>query len=104
MDIKKIHEEIFSYLQKWSEEGRISKELNPYFYMRRQRDERFMKGYWFVGGENYLCISFWEGGDSKNKTPSIYFQARLGSLQESYDMYPVPDSDLCRCRQTPQWQ
>jgi AAA15 family ATPase/GTPase len=72
-DIQKIHEEIFNYLQKWSEQNRASKGLNPYFYMRNQKDKRFEKGYWFIGAEDYLCVSFWSGGDSLNKTPNVYF-------------------------------
>jgi predicted ATPase len=42
--------------------------------MRTQKDERFKKGYWFPGNEDYLCISFWAGGDSHNKTPNVYFE------------------------------
>ena len=72
-EIEKIHEEIFNYLQKWSEDNRASKGLNPYFYMRNQKDKRFEKGYWFIGAEDYLCVSFWAGGDSLNKTPNVYF-------------------------------
>jgi hypothetical protein len=74
-EIQKIHEDVFNYLNSWSEQSRTSKlEINPYFYMRSVRDERFKKGFWFPGNDNYLCISFWAGGDSKNKTPNIYFE------------------------------
>ena len=76
-DIQKIHEEIFSYLNEWSERSRTSNnQINPYFYMRSVRDERFKKGYWFTGNDSYICISFWAGGDSIHKTPNIYFEIR----------------------------
>ena len=75
-DFQSIHEEIFDFLQNWSNKSRTSEseETNPYFYMRNQRDERFKKGYWFPGNEDYLAISFWAGGDSQNMTPNVYFE------------------------------
>jgi predicted ATP-binding protein involved in virulence len=74
-NIEKVHEEVFNYLKSWSEQARAdNSEINPYFYMRSVRDERFKKGYWFPGNESYMCISFWAGGDSNNKTPNIYFE------------------------------
>jgi len=73
--INKIHEEVFNFLSIWSEQSRTSNsEINPYFYMRSVRDERFKMGYWFPGNDSYLCVSFWSGGDSRNKTPNIYFE------------------------------
>lgn len=74
MNIMKIHQDIFNFLQSWSESSRTTDVINPYFYMRVQRDERFKKGYWFPGNDEYLCVSFWAGGDSNNKTPSVYFE------------------------------
>jgi predicted ATP-binding protein involved in virulence len=74
-DIQKIHEDVFAYLNSWSEQARTAKdEINPFFYMRSVRDQRFEKGYWFPGDETSLCISFWAGGDSYRKTPNIYFE------------------------------
>lgn len=82
-DINKIHEEVFTLLHHWSGDERtsklrtfktVNKGKNPYFYMRSVRDERFKNGYWFPGNDSYLCISFWAGGDSINKTPNIYFE------------------------------
>jgi predicted ATP-binding protein involved in virulence len=73
--MQELHEEIFSYLINWSETTRLeNSQINPYFYMRSIRDSRFKEGYWFPGNKNYLCISFWAGGDSLNKTPNIYFE------------------------------
>ncbi|SEO20157.1 AAA domain-containing protein [Flavobacterium sp. CF108] len=74
-NIERIHEEAFVLLNEWSERNRVeNNEVNPYFYMRSVRDERFKNGYWFPGNDSYICISFWAGGDSSNKTPNIYFE------------------------------
>lgn len=74
-NIQKIHEDVFIFLQEWSEKERQNEStLNPYFYMRKSRDERFRSGFWFPGNDNYLCISFWEGGDTYNKTPNVFFE------------------------------
>ena len=74
-DIQKIHEEVFNNLDNFSKQSRNrNTEINPYFYMRSVRDDRFKKGYWFPGNDQYLTISFWSGGDSYNKTPNIYFE------------------------------
>lgn len=74
-NIQKIHEEVFKFLDNWSQNSRITNNvINPYFYMRSVRDDRFKNGYWFPGNDSYLCISFWAGGDSNNKTPNIYFE------------------------------
>ena len=73
-NIQKVHEEVFNYLNSWSEQSRTQNEINPYFYMRSVRDERFKNGYWFPGNDSYICLSFWAGGDSSNKTPNIYFE------------------------------
>lgn len=74
-NIEQLHEGVFTYLNSWSEQNRtVGVEVNPYFYMRSVRDDRFKKGYWFPGNDSYICISFWAGGDSHNKTPNIYFE------------------------------
>jgi predicted ATP-binding protein involved in virulence len=47
------------------------------FTLRKRSQERLNKGYWFLGNENYLAFSCWEGRDYKNKTPNIYFETIL---------------------------
>lgn len=74
-NIQELHEKVFIFLDNWSEQSRTrNDQINPFFYMRSVRDDRFKKGYWFPGNDSYLCISFWSGGDSKHKTPNIYFE------------------------------
>lgn len=46
---------------------------NFYFMPRRRIDARLKKGYWFLGNEHYLAVSFWSGSDTKNKTSNISF-------------------------------
>lgn len=68
-----LHEKVFLFLYEWSEESRkLNNTVNPYFYMRSVRDERLRRGYWFPGNLDYICISFWAGGDSYSKTPNVF--------------------------------
>jgi len=70
-DIREVHNNILEYLISWNEVVGKDKSINPYFYTRSTRDKRFMAGYWFPGNEDYVCITFWRGGDAFNKTPNI---------------------------------
>jgi len=73
-NLERVHEVVFNFLNTWSEQSRTrNNEINPYFYMRSVKDDRFKRGYWFPGNDSYLCVSFWAGGDSFHKTPNIYF-------------------------------
>jgi len=75
LTVPEMHNKIFDFLCLWSDENKNSK--NPFFYIRSKEDERFKKGYWFLGDEKYLAISFWAGGDSLNKTPNIYLSVNF---------------------------
>lgn len=72
--IQETHDIIFNWLLDWSKRAKQDRLLNPYFYVRTKEDDRFKQGYWFPGNDNYTCISFWSGGDTKNRTPNIYFE------------------------------
>ncbi len=67
-----LHNQVFDFLSEWSDSIPSSSSENRFFYIRTREDERFNKGYWFLGDENYLAISFWQGGDALSKTPNIY--------------------------------
>jgi hypothetical protein len=74
-DIEKLHDRIFDHLNSWSSSARNrNDELNPWFYLRSVRDERFKRGYWFPGNDIYICLSFWVGGDSNARTPNVFFE------------------------------
>lgn len=40
----------------------------------RNHKNRLDKGYWFLGNEKKIILSFWEGIDQKNHTPNIYLE------------------------------
>ncbi len=44
-----------------------------YFLPRRRNDARLKKGYWFLGNEHYVAVTFWSGSDTINKTANISF-------------------------------
>jgi len=68
--ILKIHDELFHYLR----------DHNVIFMPRQKSSERLNQGYWFIGDDNYLSISFYTGGDTKNKTPNITFHVYLSEF------------------------
>ncbi|MCP4484725.1 MAG: hypothetical protein GY823_09230 [Flavobacteriaceae bacterium] len=69
MDITEIHEELFSFLMNY-------RKKNPNFnFLPRKinRGKKLDKGYWFLGNDDYISISFFGGTDNKNKTATISF-------------------------------
>jgi hypothetical protein len=72
--IQRTHDLVFNWLFEWSKRARQENLFNPFFYLRTLEDERFKQGYWFPGNDQYVCISFWTGGDSLNRTPNIYLE------------------------------
>lgn len=70
MGIQKIHEDVLNFLLSYKEE-------HPDFTFglrSKNNSNRLKKGYWFVGDENYLAITFWTGRDWKNRTPNLFFR------------------------------
>jgi len=68
MGIEQIHENIYQHLMSIRQE-----DPKFYFMPRRRKDARLKKGYWFLGNEDYLAVSFWSGSDPVNKTANISF-------------------------------
>ena len=68
--MQEIHNEVFKLLMK---EHTKDPEL-LYTFRKTNRQNRLDKGYWFLGNENYLSVSFWSGMDWMNKTPNIQFR------------------------------
>ena len=67
MVIEAIHESVLNHLLK-------NEQVN--FSLRskdKKNEDKLSKGYWFLGNENYLAISFWNSRDWRNKTPNIFF-------------------------------
>lgn len=68
-----IHEEVLEFLLEKRE-----KDPKLLFTLRQiNRGNRLDKGYWFLGGDNYLAISFWRGKDGNTKSPRIFFQINI---------------------------
>jgi predicted ATPase len=69
MNIVQIHEEVFQHLMKYNHVDRGFR-----FTLRTlNRKSRLEKGYWFLGDDNYMAVSFWSGNDSLTKMPRIAF-------------------------------
>jgi hypothetical protein len=73
-EILKMHDEIFQFL--------LEQKID--FMPRQKRSERLSQGYWFLGDDNYLVISFYAGNDDSNKTPNITFQIYLSDFYLKY--------------------
>lgn len=68
-NIQNIHENIYNYLINLHAEDE-----SFLFTLRQQnRSNRLSKGYWFLGDDNYLAVSFWRGKDWTTKMPRIAF-------------------------------
>src|SRR5436305_2373479 len=67
--IATIHEKVLDHFLKL-------REKNPSFYFvprKINNKRRLDEGYWFIGNEYYVHISFWNGMDWKEKIHNIGF-------------------------------
>lgn len=69
MLIESIHQNVFDILFEYH------KKDEDFFFALRQlnRNGRLEKGYWFLGNENYVSVSFWMGSDNSTKSPRASF-------------------------------
>jgi predicted ATP-binding protein involved in virulence len=66
--ISEIHDRIFNLL---SDKHQADDKF--LFRMRSRNNKgRYEKGFWFLGNDDFLVLSFWAGQDWKNKTPNIW--------------------------------
>ena len=78
---------IFEYLMK-----RKSQDQDFFFRPRIvDRDNRLAKGYWFLGDDNYLSVSFWSAGEASNKTPNICIE--ITNKRETRVILSAKDSE-----------
>ena len=55
-------------------------EKDIYFAPRKtNRDNRLAEGRWFIGTNDYMCVSFWNGYDHNRKVPNIHLQIHHGN-------------------------
>jgi len=65
-----IHEEVFKLLMDYH-----TKDENFLFTLRQiNRGGKLDKGYWFLGNDDYLAVSFWHGTDRVAKSPRVFFK------------------------------
>jgi len=68
-EIISIHQSCFDYLLDYQKDHK-----NCYFVPRKiNNNNRLDDGYYFIGNDNYLMISFWNGGDKKEKIHNLNF-------------------------------
>jgi predicted ATP-binding protein involved in virulence len=71
--VQAIHETLYKHLRENHKDLRFkSRQTNLY--------GRLDIGYWFIGNENYLGLSFWGGTDWQNKTPNIFVGIDLKNI------------------------
>jgi hypothetical protein len=68
-DILSIHQTCFDFLINYQKEHK-----DFYFVPRKvNNNDRLDDGYLFIGNDNYLMITFWNGGDRKEKIHNLNF-------------------------------
>jgi len=69
MSIQNIHQNVFNFLINYHERN------SNFFFSFRQlnRGARLEKGYWFLGNDKYVSISFWLGSDNSTRSPRASF-------------------------------
>lgn len=97
--ILKVHNELFQFLR----------DHNVIFMPRQKASERLNQGYWFIGDDNYLAISFYTGADTSNKTPNITFHMYLsdfylGSINRSRSPIPLSCIQLSNTAGSSGWK
>ncbi|MDA9774664.1 hypothetical protein N9B82_06865, partial [Saprospiraceae bacterium] len=78
-----LHNEIFNHL--------ISREVR--FKPRVQDDDRLRSGYWFIGNDEYINLSFWDGYDPHRHIHRIAFAYDYNGKQEAYLNLSARDDD-----------
>lgn len=71
-DIAIIHEEVYQYLK-------AKHKINPDFIFiprKINNKDRFKKGFWFIGDDYYLQLSFWNGSDTLRRIHNIGFSIK----------------------------
>ena len=67
IDIHNVHKDCLDYLLKYQIDHK-----NFYFVPRKRNNKnRLEEGMYFIGNDEYLQITFWEGSDSKEKIYNI---------------------------------
>lgn len=80
------HELIFKRLLEYRDNAGIK-----FVPRKKNNNSRLDKGYWFIGNENYLLVSFWKGSDTLEKVHAISFGFSIGSGESWVEMSSKDD-------------
>lgn len=69
-NIKQLHEELFSFLEDLNESDKEMQNLR-YTFRKDNFGNKLENGYWFLGDDKNLIISFWKGENVYTKKPNI---------------------------------
>lgn len=75
-NIKQLHEDLFLFLEDLRESDRDQQNLR-YTFRKDNFGNKLRNGYWFLGDENNLIISFWSGDNLYTKKPNISINFEL---------------------------
>ncbi len=67
MGIETIHETVLNHLLKYGQVGFTVRTKD------KRNEDKLNKGYWFLGNDGFLSVSFWNSRDWRNKTHNIFF-------------------------------
>lgn len=74
MDVLKFHNDVYEHL--------ITKGIK--FKPRVMKSDRLDKGYWFIGDDTYMNLSFWDGYDQLRKIHRLGFAIDFNRSNEVY--------------------
>ena len=75
-NIKQLHEDLFLFLEDLRESNRDQRNLR-YTFRKDNFGNKLTNGYWFLGDEKNLIISFWSGDNLYTKKPNISINFEL---------------------------
>lgn len=76
-NIKDLHEELFLFLENLRESDNKEFKNLKYTFRKDNFGNKLEKGYWFLGDDNNLTISFWKGDNVYTKKPNISLNFEL---------------------------
>ncbi len=83
MNLLEFHNDVYEHL--------ISTEIR--FKPRVMTSDRLNKGYWFIGDESYLNLSFWDGYDQLRKIHRLGFAIDFHGKKEVYLNLSAKDNE-----------
>jgi len=80
LNIQSLHEILFERVEE-ERENSLKSDREFLFVLRKSdKGKRLQNRYWFYGNDEHIALSFWNGFDSKNRTPNIYFEIKKDGI------------------------